>query len=96
VDASGLSQAKAYRSQAAHPISRGDLPSAFASFGVAGVINRGDHQDRIFCDDDNRKMLLATLAEGSDKTGWQIHSYCLITNHLHLLIVTPTPTWWRG
>jgi REP element-mobilizing transposase RayT len=52
-------------------------------------MNRGDHQERIFCDDDDRKMLLATLAEGCDKTGWQIHSYCLMTNHLHLVIETP-------
>ena len=29
------------------------------------VMNRGDHQEQIFCDDDDREMFLATLAEGS-------------------------------
>jgi putative transposase len=53
------------------------------------VMNRGDHQERIFCDDDDRKVFLATLAEGCEKTGWQIHSYCLMSNHLHLVIETP-------
>jgi hypothetical protein len=27
-------------------------------------------------------MFLATLAEGCDKTGWQIHSYCLTIQEL--------------
>jgi REP element-mobilizing transposase RayT len=49
------------------------------------VMNRGDHQERIFCGDEDRKGFLATLAEGCGKTGWQIHSYCLMTNHLHQL-----------
>jgi hypothetical protein len=49
------------------------------------LMNRGDHQERIFCDDADWKMFLASLAEGCDKTGWQVHSYCLMTNHLHLV-----------
>jgi REP element-mobilizing transposase RayT len=53
------------------------------------VMNRGDHQERIFCDDEDRKVFLATLAEVCDKTRRQIHSYCLMTNHLHLVLETP-------
>ena len=53
------------------------------------VMNRGDHQERIFCDDEDRKGFLAAWAEGCDKTGWQIHSYCLMANHVHLVIETP-------
>src|ERR1035437_10006002 len=50
------------------------------------VMNRGDHQERIFCDDEDRKMFLATLAQVGDKTRWQIHSYSW-----------PTPRrGWRG
>ena len=40
------------------------------------VMNRGDHQERIFRDDDDRKVFLASLAEGCGKIGWQVHSYC--------------------
>jgi hypothetical protein len=31
------------------------------------VMNRGDHQERVFYEDDDRKRFLATLAEGCDK-----------------------------
>ena len=37
------------------------------------VMNRGDHQERIFWDDEDRKVFLATLAEVCDKTRWQVH-----------------------
>ena len=53
------------------------------------VMNRGDHQEVIFCDDDDRKLLLATLAEGCEKTAFQIHSFCLMSNHFHLVVETP-------
>ena len=36
------------------------------------VMNRSDHQERVFCDDADRKAFLATLAEGCDKTGWEV------------------------
>jgi len=44
------------------------------------AMNCSHHQVRIFCDDADRKMFLTTLAEGCDETGWQVHSYCLMTN----------------
>jgi REP element-mobilizing transposase RayT len=25
------------------------------------------------------------------KTGWQVHAYCLMTNHFHLVVHTPQP-----
>jgi len=42
------------------------------------LMNHGDHQETIFCDEDDRKLFVATLAEGCQKTGFQIHSFCLI------------------
>jgi len=33
------------------------------------VMNRGDHQERLFRNHDHRQMFLATVAEGCDKTG---------------------------
>ena len=53
------------------------------------VMNRGDHQETIFCDDDDRNLFVATLAEGCEKTAFQIHSFCLMSNHLHLVVETP-------
>ena len=39
------------------------------------VMNRGDHQETIFCDEDDRKLFVATLAEGCEKTEFQIASF---------------------
>jgi putative transposase len=53
------------------------------------LMNRGDHQERIFCNDADRKLFLATLVEGCQKTGFQIHGFCLMSNHSHLVVETP-------
>ena len=53
------------------------------------VMTRGDHQEVIFGDDDDRNLFLATLAEGCEKNGFQIHSFCLLSNHLPLVVETP-------
>ena len=53
------------------------------------VMNRGDHRESIFCDDDDRRVFLSTLEEACQKTAWQIHSVCLMSNHFHLVIETP-------
>lgn len=53
------------------------------------VINRGDRQEAIFRDEQDRQRFLATLAETCLKTGWQVHAYCLMGNHFHLVVETP-------
>ena len=53
------------------------------------VMSRGDHLEVIFRDLQDREMFLATLSEACGKTDWQVHSFCLMSNHLHLVIETP-------
>ena len=53
------------------------------------VMNRGDHLEFIFRDSKDPALLLATLAEACAKTDWQVHAYCLLSNHFHLHIETP-------
>jgi len=53
------------------------------------VINRGDRREDIFKDDLDRQEFLCTLAEACRKTDWQVHAYCLMRNHFHLVIETP-------
>ena len=53
------------------------------------VMNRGDRREPIFQDDPDRQRLLETLAEACRKTGWQVHAYCLMPNHFHLVVETP-------
>jgi REP element-mobilizing transposase RayT len=55
------------------------------------VMNRGDRREAIFEDDEDRERLLKTLTEGCQKTGWQVHAYCLMRNHFHLVLETPQP-----
>ena len=53
------------------------------------VMNRGDRQEPIFEDDSDRERFLETLGEACLKTGWQVHAYCLMGNHFHLVMETP-------
>ena len=53
------------------------------------VMDRGDRREDIFYDDVDRQDFLKTLAEACQKTGWQVHAYCLMRNHFHLVMETP-------
>src|SRR5690242_10836909 len=53
------------------------------------VMNRGDRREAIFADDQDRHRFLKTLGEACDKTCWQVHAYCLMSNHFHLVVETP-------
>ncbi len=55
------------------------------------LMNRGDRREDIFEDDEDRYRFLKTLGEACDKTGWQIHAYCLMSNHFHMVVETPQP-----
>ena len=55
------------------------------------VMNRGDHREPIFRDDLDHKKFLITLTEACTKTDWQVHAYCLMGNHFHLVVETPNP-----
>ena len=52
------------------------------------LMNRGDRKEDIFVDDPDRQRFLETLGEACQKTGWQIHAYCLMRNHFHLAVET--------
>jgi putative transposase len=53
------------------------------------VMSRGDRREDIFLDDLDRGCFLDTLSEACAKTGWQLHAYCLMRNHFHLVVETP-------
>lgn len=55
------------------------------------VMNRGDRREAIFKDDKDHQIFLQTLAQACEKTGWQVHAWCLMGNHFHLVIETPQP-----
>ncbi len=55
------------------------------------VMSRGDRRESIFEDDQDRIRFLETLAQVCQKTGWQVHAWCLMDNHFHLVVETPQP-----
>ena len=54
-------------------------------------MSRGDRGEAIFRDDEDRRSFLSTLGEACEKTGWQLHAWCLMSNHFHLVAETPQP-----
>ena len=53
------------------------------------VINRGDRREAVFRDDEDCRRFIETLGEACAKTTWQVHAYCLMGNHFHLVVETP-------
>jgi REP element-mobilizing transposase RayT len=53
------------------------------------LMSRGDRREPVFLDDADRPLFLCTLAEACAKTDWQVHAYCLMNNHFHLVVETP-------
>lgn len=49
-------------------------------------MNRGAARSDIFLDDDVRNTFLASVEEASGKTSVDVHAYCLMSNHYHLLV----------
>ncbi len=53
------------------------------------VTARGNAQQGIYLDDEDRHIFLSVLAEVVGRFTWICHAYCLMDNHYHLLIETP-------
>ena len=53
------------------------------------VMNRGDRQEPIFTDDHDAQEFVKALGEVCKRTDWEVHAYCLMTNHFHLVVETP-------
>ncbi|WP_209121697.1 transposase [Alkalihalobacillus sp. BA299] len=52
------------------------------------ITSRGNRRASIFCDHDDRLMYLTLLEETRVQYPFHLHAYCLITNHIHLLLET--------
>jgi putative transposase len=53
------------------------------------LTSRGDRQEAIFEDDQDRTAFLNVLSEVVTRFGWRCHAYCLMGNHYHLMVETP-------
>ena len=52
------------------------------------VLSRGNEQQDIFLDNDDRKLFLTTVGDMSERFGIDIFAYVLMDNHYHLLFRT--------
>src|SRR5689334_15226266 len=64
--------------------------------GIHHVYARGVERRLIFGDDDDRRLYLRLLQGVAAKFRWRLLGYCLMPNHVHLLIETREPNLGRG
>jgi len=55
------------------------------------VTQRGNHQQDVFFTDSDRELYLRLLREHCEKHFLRVWGYCLMTNHVHLLVVPERP-----
>ena len=53
------------------------------------VMSRANGTGNIFESDVDRQDFVKTLAETCEKAGFEVHAYCLMRNHFHLVVETP-------
>jgi REP-associated tyrosine transposase len=56
--------------------------------GVHHVTARGNARGAIFIDDDDRSLYRIRMEWTAHDFGWEVLLWCLMTNHVHLLIAT--------
>ncbi len=60
------------------------------------ITSRGDGQEKIYFNDNDREVFLSILCDVYNKFNWQFHAYCLMSNHYHLLVETPRANLSKG
>ena len=59
--------------------------------GIYHVTIRGNRRGLVFLNDDDFQRFLRLLRRVVRRYGWELHAFCLMHNHYHLLLTTPTP-----
>jgi len=54
--------------------------------GIYHVVLRGINRQTIFEDEEDNEMFLLTLDQYKKKSGYKLLTYCLMGNHVHLLM----------
>lgn len=55
------------------------------------VVQRGHNRDACFFPEEDFQFYKVVLAEVLARYGAQLHAYCLMTNHVHLLLTPLAP-----
>src|SRR4051794_7593252 len=60
--------------------------------GIYHLVSRGVRKLPIYTDDKSRRLFLGLLGETIERYEWELHAWCQMTNHFHLLVTTVEPT----
>ena len=63
---------------------------------VYHLMARGNAGDDVFRDDEDRQQFLDILARTCAEEGWRVLCFCLMDNHVHLVVITDRATLARG
>ncbi len=64
--------------------------------GIHHVYARGNAKQAIYVDDVDRERYLVLLGKTVVRQRWRCLAYCLMDNHVHLLLETPAPNLGNG
>jgi putative transposase len=64
--------------------------------GIHHVYGRGNNRELIYLDEADRLTYLRLLGRAVADRGWRCLVYCLMGNHVHLVIETPEPNLGAG
>jgi putative transposase len=64
--------------------------------GIHHVYARGNAKQAIYVDDADRERYLVLLGKTVVRQRWRCLAYCLMDNHVHLLVETPAPNLGNG
>ena len=61
-------------------------PREFSSTNIYHIILRGNDKSDIFYDTQDRYVFLNIIKETKEKFNCEVYSYCLMSNHIHMII----------
>ena len=67
------------------------LPRELLAGGVYHAFARGNRGSEIFADDADYAEYMELLRKAVERFRWHLLAYCLMGNHVHLLVETPEP-----
>ena len=77
-------------------VGRMPRPLRDQSAGIRHITCRGNRRQAVFLDDVDREEYLALLEHVSSVLSWRAFGWCLMTNHVHLVLDVPAETISRG
>ncbi|WP_269523569.1 transposase [Coraliomargarita parva] len=58
---------------------------------VYHIISRGNYRKELFRSENTGKAFERTIFEATERCGWKLHAYVIMSNHYHLAVETPEP-----